>query len=190
MFFAPTTSVSVPRLVPLEPVVSPVIAAVPPSYILPEASGVPALGRTWILEKATSHLVVPPPLVESAALTVKVMVPDAGVAVVELKVKQVLFPAIFVMVAVTVAPVLNTNPDGAVMMMVPVLMSPFAPSVMVGPVRVVYVLPVVSALIEEPPVAAVTVTVANASCGSERSAHAMMSAVVSVRQQSIKNVGR
>ncbi len=101
------------------------------------------------------------PPAPSVVAMVKVMVPDSGVAVVEVKVKQALEPTSRVMVAVTVAPVLYINPDGALKTNVPVAgKSPVAPSVMVGPVRVVYEPPVVSALMALPPVAGVTLTAA------------------------------
>jgi hypothetical protein len=55
-------------------------------------------------------------------------------------------PLSFVAVTVTADPVLNTNPEGAFRMIVPVaLMSPVAPSSSTGPVNPVYVPPAVSA---------------------------------------------
>ena len=58
-----------------------------------------------------------------------------------------------------VPPVLNTKPLGAVKMMVPVPISPKAPSASVGPVNVVQVpLVALSAEIALPPVAAVNVS--------------------------------
>ena len=96
----------------------------------------------------------------------KVIVVADGVAVVDVNPKHKFLLVSDVMVAVTVAPVLKRNPDGALKTTVPLDgTSPDAPSVIVGPVSVVYEPPVVSALIEEPPVAAVTVTVANAVYG-------------------------
>ena len=64
--------------------------------------------------------------------------------------------------------VLKTNPDGTLNMIVPVLISPFAPSVRIGPVSEVKVPPVVSAEIAEPPVAGVTVAAANAAVINEK----------------------
>jgi hypothetical protein len=98
---------------------------------------------------------------------VNVTVPAAGVAVVEVNAKQLPVPAVLVIVAVTAAPVLNENPEGALRMNVPVPgKSRNAPSAIVGPVSVVHVaVPFavfVSALIAPPPVAAVTVTAAKA----------------------------
>ena len=111
-------------------------------------------------------MAIAPPLV-SPPLEVNVMVFAAGVAVVEINVKQALVPASRVIVAVTVAPVLKLNPVGALKIMVPLEgKSPCAPSVKVGPVNVVQVavpfVVFVSAEIAEPPVAAVTVADANA----------------------------
>lgn len=69
-------------------------------------------------------------------------------------------PATSLLVAVTLLPVLKLNPDGAFNIIVPVLISAVTPSVITGPVRAVYVPPVVSADMAEPPVATVTVTAA------------------------------
>lgn len=67
-----------------------------------------------------------------------VIVLAAGVAVVEENLKQLPVPAVLVIVAVTVAPVLKENPVGAVMIKVPVAgKSLNAPSRIVGPVSVV-----------------------------------------------------
>lgn len=161
LFFAPTTSVNVPKLAPLA---TPVF--VPVFVMFPEASGVPEVGLTWMFENVTWHLVVGLPPEPSAALAVNVILPAAGVAVVDVKVKQAFDPTSLVMVAVTVCPVLNSNPLGALMMIVPLpAMSPVAPSVMVGPVSAVYEPPVLSALIVVPPVAGVIDTAASAVYG-------------------------
>ena len=98
------------------------------------------------------------------------MVPEAGVAVLEENLKQLLLadPEVVVMVAVTEELVLNTNPVGAFKMNVPeeLVKSWFDASVTVGPVSVVYEPLVVSALIALPPVAVVTDTLAKASAGT------------------------
>ena len=115
MFFAPATSVNVPKFV--VPFVIPETVAVPDFVMLPDASGVPAVGRTWMLENTTLHLVVfgfP-----SRALSVNVIVPEAGVAVVEVNEKQVPVPAVLVTVAVTETPVLKENPEGVFIIKVP-----------------------------------------------------------------------
>ena len=68
-----------------------------------------------------------------------------------------------VLVAVTLLEVVsNTKPDGVFNIIVPIPISPSALSAIIGLVKVVYVPPVVSAEIAEPPVASVTVTPAAA----------------------------
>jgi len=74
------------------------------------------------------------------------MVVAVGVLVKELKLKQVPLPAILVIVAVTLEPVLKAKPEGA--FKVKVLLkgkSRFAPSCITGPVSAVYDPPAVSA---------------------------------------------
>lgn len=138
---------------------------VPKLVRLPDARGVPAVGRTWRPEKVTSHLV---PLL-SRELTVKVTIEAVGVAVDELKAKQEPVPARRVMVAVTVELVLKANPAGAFKIKVPLAgISREAPSVAVGPVKAVYVPPAVSAEIALPPVAGVTVTAAETRSGNAK----------------------
>ena len=95
------------------------------------------------------------------ALTVIVIVVEVGVTVEEVKASccDPLDPPFFDTVAVTeFAVVLKTKPEGAVKIIVPVLIVPAASSARVGPVSVVQgVLPAVSADMAPPPVAAVTV---------------------------------
>jgi len=75
-----------------------------------------------------------------------VIVLAVGVLVKELKLKQVPLPAILVIVAVTLEPVLKAKPEGAVKINVPLEgKSRFAPSCITGPVSAVYDPPVVSA---------------------------------------------
>lgn len=95
------------------------------------------------------------------------MVLVAGVAVVAVNEKQLLEPAITVIVDETTVVVLKEKPDGAFKIKVPLPgKSLCAPSAMVGPVSVVHVVVpfavLVSALMAVPPVAAVTVTAARA----------------------------
>lgn len=100
-------------------------------------------------------------------VTVMVIVEAVGVTVCEIApfIRKDLpapqFPAKLVTVAVTLfAAVLNTNPDGALKIIVPKPISAVTPSVSTGPVREVNVPPVVSAEIADPPVAVVIVTAA------------------------------
>ena len=69
------------------------------------------------------------------------------------------------------AVVLNENPLGALRIIVPRPIFPVADSLRTGPVNAVYAPPVVSAEIEEPPVAAVTVA-AKTSIGSKNKTNA------------------
>ena len=99
-------------------------------------------------------------------MIVYVIVVAAGVTVLEEKVKQEPEPALRVIVAATVAPVLNEKPDGAVKIIVPLPGVKTRPvvSVIVGPASIVHVavpfVVLVSALIAPPPVAGVAVTAA------------------------------
>lgn len=149
--------------------------------IFPVASGVPAVGRTWIFEKVAWHSVE---VLLSLPVMVKVIEPDAGVAVFDKKVKHVPLPDVLVIVAVTVVPVLYENPEGAVSTIVPLPVDIARPlvSVMVGPVSVVHVavpfVVFVSALMVLPPVAAVTVTAAKALCAPTKNNAAAKAAKV------------
>src|SRR4051812_7261711 len=87
------------------------------------------------------------------------IVVEVTVAVADVTVRIFPLPLTFVTATVTLAPVLNANPDGALMIIVPVPISPTAASVSDGPVSAVQEPPVVSAEIAAPPVAAVTTTV-------------------------------
>jgi hypothetical protein len=127
--------------------------ALPALVIFPLASGAPAVGLTCIFENAAWHVVVTP--IPSWAVTVKVIVLDVGVAVNDEKVKQVLLPAILVIAAVTVAPVLNWNHEGALKTIVPRPTSLFAPSTIEGPFNAVYAPFTVSEEIVDPPPATV-----------------------------------
>ena len=72
---APATSVNVPKLV--VPLVTPTIVdvPVPPLLVmLPDANGVPAVGRTCIPDHVIRERVVLPPPVASLAVTVIVIV--------------------------------------------------------------------------------------------------------------------
>jgi hypothetical protein len=109
---------------------------------------------------------VPPVL--SLAVIVYVIELAVGVAELEENVKQVPPPEVNVIVAVTVAPVLYENPDGAVSTIVPLPVEIARPlvSLIVGPVSVVHVavpfVVLVSALMALPPVAGAAVTAASA----------------------------
>src|SRR5688572_18423508 len=112
----PTSSLSVPKFAVAG---TPAIEAVPDLLMLPRANGVPALGRALIPDHVICDFVAPPPLALSCVRTVVVIV----LAVTEMgdcKVNAVDEPAILVTVAVTAAEVSNTNPGGALKMMVPV----------------------------------------------------------------------
>jgi len=158
---APATSVSVPKFVPAG---APLMDEVPLFVMLPLASGAPAVGRTLIPDQ----VILPRPLPDvDCCVTVIVIVVAVGVTVWEVPpptCKLVDDPLAFVTVAVTeLAAVENSKPAGAFRMMVPVPMSPTAPSVRTGPVRVVKapvpLVAFVSAEMALPPVAAVTVVV-------------------------------
>jgi hypothetical protein len=80
-------------------------------------------------------------------------------------------PLRYATAAVTMAAGLNSNPEGAFKMIVPVLISLFAPSLIAGPVKEVYApvppTPAVSTEILLPPVAGVTEAFAETgTCGS------------------------
>jgi hypothetical protein len=106
---------------------------------------------------------------------------ELTVAVELLRVRCSWFPPSDATVAVTVAALLNTNPEGALKTMVPtLLMSPLLASLQTGPVKVVQLPPAVSAEMLLPPVAAVTDAAAfaltlepsrSARIGSHASAH-------------------
>ena len=132
----------------------------------PLASGVPAVGRTWMFcQVRVLGLKMP----ELAAVMVTVNVLEATVTGIVLLLARslmlreaVLPPFTF---TVTVALVLKANPLGAVNMIVPVPIAPELLSVRTGPVSVVHALPAFVAEMAEPPVAAVMVVVeANARC--------------------------
>ena len=108
------------------------IVAVPDSVMFPLARGVPAVGRTWMPDHVMLDLLLLP---VSTALTVMVIVLAVTVAVPLLKVSTLpLLPPADATVAVTVAAVLNWNPDGAFKTIVPVVeMSKCAPSARTGP---------------------------------------------------------
>ncbi|HEX7408306.1 MAG TPA: hypothetical protein VF515_11740 [Candidatus Binatia bacterium] len=110
--------------------------------MFPLARGVPAVGRTWIPDQVSLDTTV----LVSSFLTVTVMVVVFSVAVESTKETVLPLPLNFVIVTVTADPVLNTNPEGAFRMIVPLaLMSPVAPSSSTGPVNPVYVPPAVAA---------------------------------------------
>lgn len=160
---APATSVSVPKLV--DPLVTPLIVEFPdsePFVILPEASGLVAVGRTFIPEYVILHLSLP----LLALVTVTVIVDVVGVTVsldesltcVELGLlHDPTAPTVAVTEFVVVS---NSNPEGTFKIIVPVPISPFVSSEITGPVKGVCDPPAVSAGIAPPPVAAVTVAVA------------------------------
>ena len=129
---------------------------VPVSEMFPLAKGVPAVGRTWIPDQVIWSISLL--LLEA---TVMVIVLEVTVADEELSVRRVPFgPDTFATVAVTGLAVLKAKPEGACRMIVPVPIVPAADSAIVGPGKVVHVAPAVSAEMELPPVALVTVTVA------------------------------
>jgi hypothetical protein len=95
---------------------------------------------------------------ESWLLTVNVIVDAAGVALVELSANGDPLPPVNVTVAVTVELVSKVKPAGAVRTMVPGVIALPEVSAITGPLSVVHPPPIVSAEMELPPVAPVTVT--------------------------------
>lgn len=137
---------------------------VPLFVIFPVASGVPADGRTWMPDQVMALTQV----LDDERVMEMVMVVWVGVTVCEVAplicsgLDPPQLPLTLLRVAVTLlVVVLKTKPDGTFNMIVPVPISPVAPSVRIGPVSEVKVPPVVSAEIAEPPVAGVTVAAAN-----------------------------
>lgn len=160
----PATSVKVPRLV--VPAVTPLIAEVPLFVIFPEAKGVPAEGRTRIFCQVSEFNA----RFSVTAVTVNVI---CVVLILEIAttVPLVLLLTLFppaplpppsqvISTVGAIPPVSKINPDGAFNIMVPVPISAVTPSEITGPVNEVYVPPVVSAEIADPPVEGVTVTAA------------------------------
>ena len=159
--FAPTTSVSVPKLVLP---VTPEMDEVPLFVILPEAKGVPAVGRTLtfcqVNELVTPLLVAAVIVMVSWAVVTVTAIVEPLLRSLMLRVLGPLPPMRVTKTVGAAPPVSNSKPDGALRIMVPVPMSAVAPSDITGPVNEVKVPPVVSAEIAEPPVAEVTVAVA------------------------------
>jgi hypothetical protein len=158
----PATSVNVPKLV--VPVM-PAIALVPEFVMLPDASGVAAVGRTRMFCQVRLFRTVP----ELTSFTVKVSavlvtvvkgteVPDATLLMLLLLPP---LPARRVTITVgAVPPVSKTKPAGALRTIVPVPITPVAVSLRTGPASDVNGPPTVSAEIAAPPVAGVTVATA------------------------------
>jgi hypothetical protein len=125
------TSVRVPIFVA---VLNPTIPDVPAKVMFPLASGADVLGRTWIpchinvfvrlLMAVTTRVIVDAEM-EDTAIDVPLATPLMFLEEVALPVNK----------TVTVAPVLNSNPDGAFRMTVPSPTSPALVSVTVGPVN-------------------------------------------------------
>jgi hypothetical protein len=110
--------------------------------MFPLAKGVPAVGCTRIPDQVMRDLVLLP---ESVVATVIVIELAVTVALPEVKLRGLPDPPILDTVACTVAVGSNTKPAGAFKTIVPVLMSKPAPSSTAGPVKVVKVVPLVSA---------------------------------------------
>jgi hypothetical protein len=176
-FKAPATSFKDPQLVPAGPFVTPAIEAVEAAfrYRLPDASGVPAVGRTFTPVNESAVFLpleaLDAQIVNSIWLAVGVTV-IVRVALAHVAVVMVRLVVVGVAATPTALEESKANPPGALSAKVPVPMSPAAPppaaSETDGPVRGVYAPPVVSAETDEPPVAAVTVTAADA--GSAKTA--------------------
>jgi len=130
--------------------------------IFPPARGVPAVGRTLIPDHVKRDRALGLPPAPSCVATVIVIVLLVKAAVDDDNVKRLPVPASSRETATVTEPavVSNSNPAGAVRIMVPALISLFAPSSSTGPVKAIQVPPVVSAEMLEPPVAVVTVAVA------------------------------
>jgi hypothetical protein len=133
---APAVSVKVPRLV-LD--VMPLTVAPPESVIDPEASGVPAEGRT----RTFCHVrlqVTPELLTEDTVKVICVVLIEVMATEVPLATPLILRPlpptppTLVTRTVGAVPPVSKTKPLGALRTIVPVPMSPDAPSVSVGPV--------------------------------------------------------
>ena len=122
---------------------------------MPLASGVVAVGRTRRLPKVA----IPPPLAPPLAVAVKVIAELVrDVNEIAKGVPPVVSPLIVTVGDVDV--VSHSKPVGALKMIVPAPIEPLVDSVKTGPVSEVKPAPPVSAEIEPPPVAAVTLTVA------------------------------
>lgn len=130
---APTTSVNVPKLV--VPPVTPAMVAVPLFVIFPVASGVPAEGRT----RTFCHVSVFGSRVLTDVIVIVRVDAVRVTAIVEPLARLLMFLVEFASPVTrtvgAVPPVSNTNPVGALKIIVPVVeMSPLAVSVYIGPV--------------------------------------------------------
>lgn len=137
LFLTPAISVNVPRLVLLSTI--PEITDVPVLTILPEASGVPAIGRTLTFCQV-KELVTP--LLVAAVIVMDNCVMVADTEIVEPLgrsfILRVLLPLPPIRVTKTVGavpPVSKINPVGAFNIMVPIPISAVAPSETTGPVN-------------------------------------------------------
>jgi hypothetical protein len=154
-------------------------AVVPVVVRIPFASGLPWVGRTWIPEKV-SWAFDPEVSDEFTGTVIEELVMDTGP-----RLKGVPLPLSIAVVAVTVAAVLNSNPDGALITMIPGEHSLLFCSATIGPLTAVHPAPAVSAEIATGvPVIGVMVT-ATAAAGQSRPAE---NAKVQIRRRFLENV--
>jgi len=144
------------------PSVTPAIVDVPDFVMLSLASGVPAVGCTRTFCQV--NLQKAPFLLETVIVIVNVVVvlETAIVVLFDRSLILLLFwlplPPILVISTVgAVPPTSNSNPPGAFSTIVPVPTFPLAASAYIGPVKLVYAPPALSAEIAPPPVAGVRV---------------------------------
>lgn len=155
--------------------VTPDIAEVPDFVIFPDASGVPAEGRTLTFCHVKEFVT---PLFEADVMVKVICVVVREVMAAEVPLATPLmfrafppFPPVRVMRTVgAVPPVSKMNPDGALRIIVPTPAFPLAPSEYTGPVSVTYAPPVLSAEIADPPVAGVTDCAKLIAAGTAKSA--------------------
>lgn len=128
---------SVPRLV--TPLVIPAIVDVPVLVILPEANGVPAVGRTLTFCQVKESIT---PLLVAAEIVIVNCVVVAVTAIVEPLARSLMLRLLLPLPAVRVTktvgavpPVSKTKPDGTFKRMVPVPISAVTPSDITGPVN-------------------------------------------------------
>lgn len=115
---------------------------VPERVMLPLAKGEPADGRTWMFEINNVFGTAPePPLAEEMVNVMAEVVTLVAAKLLPVAVELMFFdeppPAVTNADTVAEALVLNTNPLGAVKMIVPVPISPTADSSSVGPLNFV-----------------------------------------------------
>src|ERR1051325_3272006 len=164
---APATSRKVPKL---EVGDTPVMLAVPVRVRLPLAKGVPAVGRTrtfcQVREQVTPEALLLVTVNVNWLAVTEVIATEAPLETPLILPEEPPEPVIRVIFTVgAVPPVSNTNPAGALRMMVPLPPLRLAFSVQVGPIKLVNVPPTVSAEMALPPVAATCCAAATVMAG-------------------------